>query len=156
MIRRKRRAHRVMKCSGRSGDLRRYRILSNAVRDLTRNDHRLYLEEITKDLHTSQKPFWRWLKNMRGSPRTIPDLNHQGQTLSSLTEKVKAFHAYFLSVFTREDTRNLESLCIESWSSVEVQSMLKTCHSVKTRCIMLCLSLIPLKLVALTVFLADS
>jgi len=126
MVRRKRRAHRVMKRSGRSGDLRRYRILSNAVRDLTRNDHRLYLEEITKDDHTSQKPFWRWLKNMRGSPRTIPDLNHQGQTLSSLAEKVKAFHAYFLSVFTREDTRNLESLCRElefSRSTEHVEDM---------------------------------
>jgi len=126
MVRRKRRAHRVMKRSGRSGDLRRYRILSNAVRDLTRNDHRLYLEEITKDYHTSQKPFWRWLKNMRGSPRTIPDLNHQGQTLSSLAEKVKAFHAYFLSVFTREDTRNLEPLCRElefSRSTEHVEDM---------------------------------
>jgi len=126
MIHRKRRSHRVMKRSGRSGDLRQYRILSNAVRDLTRNDHCLYLEEITKDLHTSQKPFWRWLKNMRGSPRTIPDLNHQGQTLSSLAEKVKAFHAYFLSVFTKEDTRNLESLCRElefSRSTEHVEDM---------------------------------
>ena len=63
---------------------------------------------------------------MRGSPRTIPDLNHQGQTLSSLAEKVKAFHAYFLSVFTREDTRNLESLCRElefSRSTEHVENM---------------------------------
>ena len=84
--------------------------LSNTVRDLTRNDHRQYLEEITKDLHTNQKPFWRWLKNIRRSPRTIPDLHPQGQTLSSLAEKVKAFHSYFLSAFTNEDARNVEFL----------------------------------------------
>ena len=50
---------------------------------------------------------------MRRSPRTISDLHHQGQTLSSLAEKVKAFHSYFLSVFTSEDARNLEFLCSE-------------------------------------------
>ena len=110
MIRRKRRAYKAMKRTGKDSDIRRYRTLSNTVRDLTRNDHRLYLEEITKDLHMNQKPFWRWLKNMRHSPRTIPDLHHQGQTLSSLAEKVKAFHSYFLSVFTSEDARNLEFL----------------------------------------------
>ena len=33
----------------------RYRTLSNTVRDLTRNDHRLYLEEITKDQHSCQE-----------------------------------------------------------------------------------------------------
>ena len=113
MIRRKRRAYKVMKHPGRDSDIRRYRALSTTVRELTRNDHCLYLEEITKDLHMNQKPFWRWLKNMRRSPRTIPDLHHQGQTLSSLTEKVKAFHSYFLTVFTREDARNVEFLCFE-------------------------------------------
>jgi len=50
----------------------------------------------------------------RYSLRTISDLNHQGQTMSSLAEKVKAFHAYFLSVFTREDTRNLESSSVNT------------------------------------------
>ena len=63
-------------------------ILSNTGRDQTRNDHCLYLEEITKDMYTCQKPSWKWLKNMRGSPRAIPDLYCQGQTLSSLTQKV--------------------------------------------------------------------
>ena len=71
----KRRAYKVMKHIGRGSDIERYRALSNTVWDLIRNDHHLYLEEITKDLHM---PFWRWLKNMRPSPRTIPDLHHQG------------------------------------------------------------------------------
>ena len=74
--------------------------LSYTVRDLTRNDHRLYLEEITKDLHMNN--FWRWLKSMRRSPRAIPDLHHQGKTLSSLAEKVNTFHSYILSVFTMQ------------------------------------------------------
>ena len=54
MIRRKRHAYKAMKHTGRDSDIRRYRTLSNTVRDLTRNDHRLYLEEITKDLHTKK------------------------------------------------------------------------------------------------------
>ena len=113
MIRRKKRAYKVMNRTSRDSDIRRYRALSNTVRDLTRNDHRLYLEEITKDLHMNQKPFWRWLKSMRHSPRAIPDLHHQGKTLSSLADKVNTFHSYFLSVFTSEVVGNLEFLCSE-------------------------------------------
>ena len=66
MIRQKRRAYsyKVMKRTGRDSDIRCCRTLSNTVRDLTRNDHHLYLEVITKDLHMNKKPFWRWLKNI--------------------------------------------------------------------------------------------
>ena len=110
MIRRKKRAYKVMKRTSRDSDIRRYRALSNTVTDLTRNDHRLYLEEITKDLHINQKPFCRWLKSMRRSPRANPDLHHQGKTLSSLADKVNTFHSYFLSVFTSEVVGNLEFL----------------------------------------------
>ena len=44
------------------------------------------------------------------SPRAISDLHHQGKTLSSLAEKVNAFHSYLLSVSTSEVVGNLEFL----------------------------------------------
>ena len=136
MICRKKHAYKVMKRTSRDSNIRRYRTLSNTVRDLTRNDHRLYLEEITKELYRNQKPFWRWLKSMRRSLRAIPDLHHQGKTLSSLAEKVNAFHSYFLSVFISEVVGNLE-FCAVSCYQGEIQSMLRTCCLVKMRCLRL-------------------
>ena len=68
--------------------------------------------------------FFSWLKNIRGCPRAIPDLNQQGKTLSSLAEKVKALH--FLSVVIGEDTKNLETLHRELVCTRSIQHVIDT------------------------------
>lgn len=66
-------------------------------------DPRDQMEEITTDLAHNQRPFWRWLKNMRGNSPGVPDLHVNGNVLSSALEKVNALNTLFSSVFTRED-----------------------------------------------------
>jgi len=68
--------------------------------------------------------FFSWLKNIRDCPRSIPELNQQGQTLSSLAEKVKALH--FLSVVIGEDTKNLETLHRELVCTRSIQHVIDT------------------------------
>ena len=104
MIRKKRRAFKLVKRSQKDKHFRKYRDISNIVRDLTRKDHKEHLEEITKDLACDQRPFWRWLKNMRGHHPALPDLHHAGKVLSSGTENAQVFSEYFSSVFAHEDT----------------------------------------------------
>ena len=110
MIRKKKRAFKLSKRSRKDVDFHRYRSLSNKVRDLTRQDHRQHLDDITKDLSTNQRPFWRWLKNISAHFKVLPDLYFNGNVLSSAKDKVEAFNDYFSSVFTCEDHHGLERL----------------------------------------------
>ena len=107
MIRKKRRAFKLAKRSQKDKGFRKY---SNRVRDLTRKDHKEHLKEITKDLACDQRPFCRWLKNMRGHHPALPDLHHAGKVLSSGTDKAQVFSEYFSSVFTHEDASCLGRL----------------------------------------------
>lgn len=61
------------------------------------------LKQITQQLHSNQKLFWRWLKNIRGGPSRIPVLHYLGSKLSSLPEKVKAFNIYFRSIYINKE-----------------------------------------------------
>lgn len=73
------------------------------VRDLTRDDHRLHLEQMTLNIQSDQKPFWRWLKAQRMGRPSIPALSINGHTLTNLIDKANALNNYFVSVFTKED-----------------------------------------------------
>ena len=103
MIRRKRRAFILAKRTKTTKDRNRYKRLTNLVRDMTRNDHRQHLESITNNLHIDQKPFWRWLKSLRGGASLIPDIHSMGQTLSRSIDKAMALNSFFTSVFTKEN-----------------------------------------------------
>jgi len=107
MVRLKRRAFRIMKRMRKTADFRRYRILSNKVRNLMRLDHQHHPEQISYQLYSNQKMFWRWLKNTRGSISRVPVLQYMGSKLSSVPDKVKAFNTYFQSVYDREETHSL-------------------------------------------------
>ena len=126
MIRKKKRAFKLAKRTKKDNDLGRYKVISNKVRDLTRRDHRKHLEEITMDLEHNQRPFWRWLKNMRCHCPGIPDLHYQGNTLTSALEKAKALNVHFSSVFTLEDEAYLDDLQSElatSRSGVQIDEI---------------------------------
>ena len=59
LVRKKRRAYKLAKCTGKPHHLKLYRTISNKVRNLTRKDH------VTANMDKDQRPFWRWLKNAR-------------------------------------------------------------------------------------------
>ena len=119
MVLKKRRAYKLAKWSGKPHHFQRYRVISNEVRSLTRQDHHHHLNQITSNLHNDQRLFWRWLKNVRGQHSRFPDLHHQGNTLSYPSEKARAFRDHFESIFVQENASHLSTLREElrdSWS----------------------------------------
>ena len=85
------------------------------------------------NLRNDQRPFWRWLKNARGQHSRIPDLHHQGSTLSTPSEKAKAFSDHFKSIFVQENASHLSSLREElrdSQSYEEVSDIVISCEDV--------------------------
>ena len=83
LVRKKRRAYRTVKHSQNPKHQQQYKSLCNTVRNLTRRDRLHHVNQITKEIHHDQKPFWRWLKNTKGGHHSIPDIHHQGNTLST-------------------------------------------------------------------------
>ncbi len=129
MIRKKKRPFKLAKRSRLEKDFRKYRDISNRLRSLTTRDHRDHLEEITKDLSTDPRPFWRWLKNARDHCPRLPDLHLAGRVISSGKEKADAFGEYFRSVFTQEDInslRRLEEELVVTRSEVKIEEVVLT------------------------------
>ena len=69
-----------------------------------------YLDLITSNLHTNPKPFWNWIKRVRNGITRIPNVFYRGQSLSKVADKANALNHYFTSVFTKENTTQLNSL----------------------------------------------
>ena len=110
LVRKKRRAYKLAKCTGNPHHLKLYRAISNKVRNLTRRDHVDHLELITANMDKDQRPFWRWLKNARGQVSRIPDIHHFGSVLSSAHDKARAFSEYFSTFFVQENMSNMSEL----------------------------------------------
>lgn len=51
------RANRIATKSGKPSDAKRYREISNKVRQMTRDDHKQYLEQITASLYANSRDF---------------------------------------------------------------------------------------------------
>ena len=93
---------------------------------LTRKDHHDHLEEISQQLHSNQRIFWRWLKNIRGRAAGIPNLEYMSKILTSATDKAEAFNHYFCSIFAKENILNLthlRSLLQATWSSQSISDV---------------------------------
>ena len=83
--------------------LRRYKLLRNTVRRLTRVDYRSYAEELSGTLHKDQKRFWNWINRTRHCRHPIPPLRYNSSMLTTDCERAHCFNNYFSSVFTTED-----------------------------------------------------
>ena len=80
----------------------KFKSLCNYVRNLTRRDKNNHLEDLSNNLNLDQKPFWRWLKNIKSGLRAIPDLHYSSRVLKTTAEKARALNDFFTSVFTKE------------------------------------------------------
>ena len=89
----------------------KYKNLRNQVRSATRNDYLNHLDSITKNLYCSQKPFWNWIHKIKSCRHPIPSIIHNSELISSDYIKASLFNDYFVSVFTKEDSSNLQNLC---------------------------------------------
>ena len=110
LVRKNRRAYKLARRSNNPYHLRRYKTISNLVRNQTRMDHAEHLNQITLNLSQDQRPFWRWLNNTQGQRFQIPNIHHAGIVLSTPSEKASVFNQFFTSIFTSENTSNLSEL----------------------------------------------
>ena len=112
LVHRKRQAYKLAKPTNNPRHQQQYKVISNQVRSLTRKDHTRHLDQITANLTQDQRPFWRWLKNIRGQQAQIPNIycGCDGTVLTTPTEKASFFNQHFSSIFTPENTSNLNEL----------------------------------------------
>ena len=107
-IKKKRRAYKLAKRTQKSHHFSKYRAISDKVRNMTRRDHLDHLQVITSNLtsnlSTDQRPFWRWMKNIRGHSY------HGGATLTNPFQKAETFCRFFVSKLVKEDTSSLKNI----------------------------------------------
>ena len=83
LIRLKRVIYRRLKRSLSDQLLRRYKLLRNTVRRLTRIDYRSCAEELSGTLHKDQKRFWNWINRTRCCHYPIPPLTYNSSMLTT-------------------------------------------------------------------------
>ena len=110
LIRVKHRMYKVAKRTMTEKDWNKYKSVRNKLRDCTRRDHQSHLQDICDNLHTDQRSFWRWLKNVKCQQAIIPPLTVMGKTVTGIVDKANALNNYFVSVFTRENKQDMERL----------------------------------------------
>ena len=76
MVRQKRRAYLHAKRTGKPNHFKKYRNISNVVRNLSRQDHTQHIQDITSNLSQDQRPLWRWLKNFKNKSTRLPGINY--------------------------------------------------------------------------------
>ena len=86
----------------------KYKHLRSEVCNMTRRDYMHYVDTIISNLYCSQKPFWNWIKLV--NLLYVPSLIHNNNVITSDSAKAALFNDYFVSVFTKECTSNLEEL----------------------------------------------
>jgi len=98
------------KHSGNPTTLNKYKHLSNLVRSKCRQDTIAHSNLVCKQSNANPKQFWRWINSVN----PIPALHNSGITVTKDSDKASLFNKYFCSVFTKEDTSNLDSLIPET------------------------------------------
>ena len=114
LIRRKKHLYREYKRSGNPATLRKYKSTSNLVRSKCRQETAFHSNLVCQQSHTNPKQFWRWINTVKGYRDPIPPLHNCGNTITKDSEKASLFNKYFCSVFTQENTSNLDSLTPDS------------------------------------------
>ena len=84
------------------------------VRSLTRISYNAHTNQITQNLTQDQKPFWPWLKNVKGGCHIIPVVYHHGNIFTSALDEAKAFNSFDMSVFTKDVTSAMDKLRLKA------------------------------------------
>ena len=87
---------------------------ANHVRSKCRQETPSHSNLLCQQSHTNPKQFWRWINTVKGYRNPIPPLHDSGNTITKDFDKATLFNRYFCSVFTKENTSNLDSLTSES------------------------------------------
>ncbi len=95
MIKKKRR---ISKRSNSNLDLQHYKSTS---RTMTREDHLSHIEQVTADLAKNQKPFWNWMKHIKGCHQDIPEQPRKSRGIEQLL--LINLHS---SIYTKDDVHS--------------------------------------------------
>jgi len=93
-------------------DYDQYAKARNQARNATRKGIKTLEKKIAKDIKQNPKAFWRYVNSKTKTKKTICDLEVTpgGKLSESDTEKAEALNAFFSSVFTHEDLKNIPTL----------------------------------------------
>ncbi|KAL8617394.1 hypothetical protein ACOMHN_035886 [Nucella lapillus] len=103
-IRRKQRAHKKARMTGKKKDVDRYRRIQAQTRYEIRQASRKYLEDVvSEDYRTNSKRFWSYMKSKKQEADGVAPLkDKQGFLKSNSQNKAEILGEQFRSVFTEE------------------------------------------------------
>ena len=114
LIRRRDRAYKASKSSGRTQDEVRFQKLKKSVQRGLRRAYWQYVESIVtpqeedQDQFSSLKRFWTFIKHKKSTNSGIAPLKVNGKLITDSTEKAEALNNQFQSVFTQETDFHLQ------------------------------------------------
>ncbi|KAL8609731.1 hypothetical protein ACOMHN_042770 [Nucella lapillus] len=108
-IRRKQRAHKKARMTGKKKDVDRYRRIQAQTRYEVRQASRKYMEDVvSEDYRTNSKRFWSYVKSKKQEADGVAPLkDKQGFLRSNSQNKAEILGDQFRSVFTEEDTTSI-------------------------------------------------
>ena len=108
LIRRKQRAWKKFKKTGKDEDKSRYKDLQKESRRQNRRAHQKYVKNFIQE--DSGKHLWRYVKGKKTDSQGILPLKKNGLVFSQASDKANILNEQFCSVFTHEDLDNLPDL----------------------------------------------
>lgn len=107
-IRRKQRAHKKARTTGKKRDRDRYKMLQQQTQFEIRRADRKYMEDASDNYTENPKKFWSLIKSKGQEASGVSALkNKEGYMKSDNKSKAEILNDQFQSVYTREDTSNL-------------------------------------------------
>ena len=101
-------------------DREAYKKSRNEVTSATRRDRLCFERNISQQIRTNNKLFWRYVNSQRQSKASIPDLQRPDGTMATTdSDKAEILNNQFVSVFTNENISN-----IPEFDPIPVQSTL--------------------------------
>ena len=114
LLRRKNRAYKKSKATGRTTDEQRFQDLKRTAQKELRQAYWQYIEGIVTpqeedpSIYSSLKRFWTYVKHQKTDHSGVAPLKVNGKLVSDPTSKAEALNAQFQSVFTRESDFNID------------------------------------------------
>jgi len=95
-------------------DFRRYFMVRNQSRALTRTLRSDYERRLTLNIINNPKAFWRYVNSRFKVPPTINDLQHpDGSTAHTDRDKAETLNHFFTSVFTQKNLSLIPSFTLD-------------------------------------------
>ena len=109
LIHKKSKLYKAMRKHPTAANKLKYRTISNLVRTMTRCETKKRAIDLSQSSPTIKK-FWSWVNSVKRHRTRLPPLHSENTIITDDCAKADVFNKYFYSVFTDENTSNLEAL----------------------------------------------